>query len=171
MALVKNGTVVDDVWFFPAEGEPVPGDGAIAVGKARFLAEREALVGRNAALGLVIEVGEGLDGLEADIGRLSLIVLTFPKYTDGRAYSTARILREQFGFAGELRAAGNVLRDQIAFMRRCGFDSFDVTHAGTLRAMTTGTITSVNIHYQPAGLEGRERVPAGTRPWLRLTIA
>jgi uncharacterized protein (DUF934 family) len=110
-----------------------------------------------------------LDGLEEDVERLTLIVLTFPKYTDGRAYSMARQLRERDDYGGELRAAGNVLRDQIAFMRRCGFDSFDVSHAGTLAAMLQGSIKSVDVHYQPAGLERREAVPPGTRPWLRLT--
>jgi uncharacterized protein (DUF934 family) len=168
MALVKNGAVVADPWRFPAAGEPL-GDGPVAVGKARFLAEREALVSRAGPIGVVIEAGEGLDGLEEDIERFTLIVLTFPKYTDGRAYSTARQLRERDDYRGELRAAGNVLRDQVTFMRRCGFDSFDVAHAGTLAALIQGTIKSVDIHYQPAGLERREAVPPGTRPWLRVT--
>lgn len=168
MALVRDGVLVDDPWLFPAPDEALAADAPVAVGKVRFLAEREALMGRNAPIGLVLQAGEGIEGLADDLDRLSLIVLTFPAYTDGRAYSVARMLRENHNYRGELRAAGNVLRDQIAFMRRCGFDAFDVCHEGTLRALLAGTIRSFDVHYQPAGLEDRERAPAGTRPWLRL---
>ena len=75
-----------------------------------------------------------------------------------------RLLREKHGFAGELRAVGNVLSDQIPFMRRVGFDSFEVTHAPTRRALLEGTIAEVTLHYQPAVAS---EAPAGTRPWLR----
>ena len=170
MALVRGTTIVDDPWRQLKADESMPADEPVIIGKARYLAERDALAGRNAPLGLLIEAGEGLTGLSpADIGRFALIALSFPKYTDGRAYSVARILRENHGFSGELRAVGNVLRDQIEFMRRCGFETFDIAHEGTLRAIVNGSIKTVDIHYQPAGLEGRERVPAGTRPWLRAT--
>jgi uncharacterized protein (DUF934 family) len=170
MALVRGTTVVDDPWRMIREDEALPADEPAIVGKARYLAERDALVGRNAPLGLLIEAGEGLAGLnDADIARFALIALSFPKYTDGRAYSVARILRENHGFKGELRAVGNVLRDQIEFMHRCGFSSFEIEHEGTLKALVGGTIKTVDIHYQPAGREGRETVPDGTRPWLRAT--
>jgi uncharacterized protein (DUF934 family) len=170
MALVRGTTIVDDPWRLLAADEALPVDEPVIIGKARYLAERDALERRKAPLGLLIEAGEGLAGLSAaDIGRFALIALSFPKYTDGRAYSVARILRENHGFSGELRAVGNVLRDQIEFMRRCGFDTFDIAHESTLKAIVSGTIKTVDIHYQPAGLEARERVPAGTRPWLRAT--
>ncbi len=94
----------------------------------------------------------------------ALIALNFPKYSDGRAFSTARLLREKHGFAGELRAVGNVLNDQIPFMRRCGFDTLEVTHAPTRRALIEGRIAEVSLYYQPTGIP---EAPAGTRPWLR----
>ena len=90
--------------------------------------------------------------------------LAFPKFSDGRAFSTARLLRDKHGYAGELRAAGNVLADQIPFMRRVGFDAFEVTHAATRRALAEGRIPEVTLHYQPA-CAGEP--PAATRPWLR----
>lgn len=168
MALYRNGSfVTDDPWRILGADEPVPPAGPVALPKARFLAEREALVGRNAPLGVVIEAGEGLDGLEDDIHRLSLIVLTFPKYTDGRSYSTARILRERFSYRGELRATGNVLRDQLRFMVRCGFDALEIVHEGTIAALKEGRIKLVSLHYQPASRD--EDIPpvAGGRPWRR----
>lgn len=168
MALYKNGAFTADAWRFPAADEPV-GDGPVAVGKARFLAERDALVGRNADLGLVLQSGEDLDGLEQDVDRFRLIVLTIPRYTDGRSYSTASILRERHGYAGELRATGDVLRDQIPLMLRCGFDSFDVTNEPTRRAMEQGKVRGVSVHLQPAVADAGQSVPTGTRPWLRVT--
>lgn len=71
-----------------------------------------------------------LDPLTAHLGRLKLIVLHFPKFTDGRAYSQARLLRGRLGYRGELRATGAVLRDQLPFLLRCGFDSFESEQPG-----------------------------------------
>ena len=68
--------------------------------------------------------------LKSHLGRLKLIVLHFPKFTDGRAYSQARLLRGRLGYRGELRATGSVLRDQLPFLLRCGFDSFESDQPG-----------------------------------------
>ena len=148
----------------PADG-PIPADRPVIVGKARFLAERDSLASRNAPLGLRLEAGEDLDGLEADIGRFALVVVRFPKYTDGRGYSLARLLRERHGFTGELRATGDVLRDQIPYMRRCGFDSFEITHEPTVRALAEGRVRGVSHHYQPSAVPERT---AGLR-WRRVS--
>lgn len=83
----------------------------------------ESFAGQSNATAVRVEPGEDARALLPHIGRLSLIEVNFPAYTDGRGYSAARILREA-GYAGELRAVGDVLIDQIAYMRRCGFDSF-----------------------------------------------
>jgi uncharacterized protein (DUF934 family) len=147
----------------PADGEPLP-DAPVILSKARWLAERDRLAGRAAPLGLRIEPGESIDDLAADLGRFALIALSFPKFADGRAFSTATLLRDKHGFAGELRAVGNVLSDQIPYMRRCGFDTFKVAHAPTRRALVEGRIPEVTLHYQPAVAPDP---PAGTRPWLR----
>ena len=112
----------------------------------------------------LIAAGEKIDDIVADLPRFALIALDFPKFSDGRAFSTARLLREKHGFAGELRAIGNVLADQIPYMRRVGFDAFEVTHEPTRRALIEGRIAEVTLYYQPAGAA---EPPAGTRPWLR----
>ncbi len=136
--------------------------------KKRWLAERDQLADRAAPLGLLIAAGEKIDDIAADLGRFALVALDFPKFADGRAFSTARLLREKHGFAGELRAVGNVLSDQIPYMRRVGFDSFEVTHEPTRRALIEGRIAEVTLYYQPAGAD---EPPAGTRPWLRRSPA
>ena len=170
MALYRNGGFTADDWTFPAEGEALPETGKIALPKARFLAEREALLRRNEGVGVILDSGQKLDGLEADIDRLTLVVLRFPRYADGRLYSIARLLRDRFAYSGELRAGGDVLRDQITFMLRAGFDAFDVTHEGTIAALTEKRIVAVHHHYQPASAEAAE-VRSGARPWQRRSSA
>jgi uncharacterized protein (DUF934 family) len=103
----------------------------------------------------VTRLGERLDGIE-------LIILQFPKFTDGRAYTQARLLRERLGYAGELRAAGQVYIDQIPFMLRCGFDSFATTQKGFAEALAKAR-SLFSVVYQPTG-DGR-----ATASQLRLT--
>ena len=126
MPLLRNGRAVHDPWLPVGDGAPLPADGAIVVGFDRFAADAERLAGRNGALGVRLRNTDDARALAGHVGRLCLIVLEFPKYTDGRAYSQARLLRERLGYAGELRAAGNVLLDQLMFMQRCGFDAFEI---------------------------------------------
>jgi uncharacterized protein (DUF934 family) len=162
--LVWRGTTFHtDAWVRADEGEPVP-DAPVILTKTRWLAERDALAGRNAPLGLQIEPGETIDDLAADLPRFALIALSFPKFADGRAFSIARLLRDKHGFTGELRAVGAVLSDQIPYMRRVGFDTYAVTHGPTRRALAEGRIAEVTLYYQPGTAH---EPPAGTRPWLR----
>jgi uncharacterized protein (DUF934 family) len=157
----RDGAFRRDAWV-KAEADGALPDGPVILSKKRWLDERERLGHRNAPLGVLIEAGESIDDIAADLPRFALIALSFPKFRDGRAFSTARLLREKHGFAGELRAVGNVLSDLIPFMRRVGFDTFEVTHAPTRRALTEGRIPEVALHYQPG-----EPPAAGSRPWLR----
>ena len=159
----RGAAFYTDAWARPADGEPLP-DSPVILSKKRWLAERERLAGRNAPLGLQIEPGETIDDLAADLGRFMLIALSFPKLADGRAFSTARLLREKHGFTGELRAVGAVLSDQIPYMRRVGFDTCAVTHGPTRRALVEGRIPEVTLYYQPATAH---EPPVSTRPWLR----
>ena len=151
-------------WLAAKDGEPLP-DAPVVLSRKRWLAERDDLARRPAPLGLRLEAGESIADIVADLPRLALIELSFPKFSDGRAFSTARLLREKHGYAGELRAVGNVLSDQIPLMRRVGFDTFEVTHAPTRRALIEGRIPEVVLHYQPAA--PNEPAGAGPRPWLR----
>ena len=90
-----------------------------------------------------------VEDLAPHVGRLRLIVLNFPKFSDGRAYSQARLLRGRLGYAGELRATGGVLQDQLPFMLRCGFDSFDSDQKGFGEALAKAR-TLFSVVYQPA---------------------
>ena len=164
-AIWRDGAFRRDAWVKADATSDLP-DGAVIVPKGRWLAEHDDLRARNAPLGLLVAAGETVDDIAGDLSRFALIALDFPKFSDGRAFSTARVLREKHGYAGELRAVGNVLADQIPFMRRVGFDSLEVTNAPTRRALVAGRIAEVSLHYQPTGAA---EPPAGTRPWLRRT--
>ncbi len=155
-AIWRDGAFHADAWQkVPDDGE-LP-EGPVVVSKKRWLAEREGLAAGNTPLGLRLEPGEDLEDLASDIGKFALVALSFPKFSDGRAFSTARVLREKYGFAGELRAVGNVLSDQIPFMRRVGFDSYEVVHAPTRKALANGRIAEVTLVYQPGERGKRAR--------------
>jgi uncharacterized protein (DUF934 family) len=159
----KDGAFQRDTWVRVADTEPIT-DVPSIISRKRWLAERESLSARNAPHGLLLAAGERIDDIAGDLTHFALIALDFPKFSDGRAFSTARLLREKHGFSRELRAVGNVLADQIPLMRRVGFDAFEVTHTPTRRALLEGRLAEVTLYYQPATAAD---VPAGTRPWLR----
>ena len=100
---------------------------AIIVSLKRWLAERETLAARKAPVGVAVEAGADAQAHLADLAGRPLVALAFDKFADGRAFSYARLLRDRYGFKGELRATGDVLIDEIPLMLRCGFDSFEVT--------------------------------------------
>ena len=155
MPLLKNGALVDDRWRRLADDDPLPGTDAVIVTLARWRADR-ALVGRNGPLGLALKNSEPVQPLADEIHHFELIALEFPKFTDGRAYSQARLLRERLGFAGELRATGQVLPDQLLLMQRCGFDAFELAKGAPLEAWKRAMET-FSVFYQPAA-DGREPV-------------
>jgi len=165
MALWRAGGFVDNPWKALADGEPVPASGAIIVTAKRWRAEREALSLRADPVGVAISPGKSAEGELREAVDRPLVALEFPKFADGRAFSLAQLLRQRYGFAGELRAAGEVLLDEIPLMLRCGFDSFDIGHEPTLRALAGGRLPRPALYYQPS--LATQEVPAGTRPWLR----
>ena len=138
-----------------ADDAAMPDGGAI-VSLARFQKERGALLERNAPLGVRLQSSESPELLGNDVNRLSLVVLEFPKFRDGRAFSWARMLRTRLGFAGEIRAVGDFLYDQINYQHRVGFDAWDVPDHFTLAQFQSalGEMTDV---YQPSA-DGRKTI-------------
>ena len=80
---------------------------------------------------------------------IAVIAINFPKFVDGRGYSIARILRDQLGYKGELRAIGDVLHDQLFYLKRCGFDSFAISEDTAAEAALSG-LTDFSNSYQCA---------------------
>jgi uncharacterized protein (DUF934 family) len=103
--------------------------------------------------GVIWPNNRDLDDLVPYLDRLALVALVFPTFRDGRAYSQARLLRERYGYHGEMRATGQVLRDQFLFMTRAGFDAFEVKKPADAEAFA-GTVQRYSVFYQPTG-DGR----------------
>ena len=123
MPLLKDGRVVDDIWAFVEDGHELSPGGCIVVTLGRFLSEHDQLLARNRSIGVRLQNTDDPKLLEPFLDQLHMIELQFPKYTDGRAFSQAQLLRRRYGYKGEIRATGQVLRDQLRLMIRTGFDA------------------------------------------------
>ena len=154
MPLVKDGKIAADLFVHVPDGTELPGDGAILVPAARFLEDPQALLARAGKLGVIWPNNRDIDDLVPYLDRLAAVALVFPSFRDGRAYSQARLLRERYGFAGELRATGQVLRDQFVFMLRAGFDALEVKKQADAEAFAE-TVKRYTVFYQPTG-DGRD---------------
>ncbi len=117
--------VVDDAFALVADDEDIPARGGVILSLDRFERDGEALLADGRSVGVRIGPAESVETLAYDLPRLDVVALEFPKYRDGRAYSSAVLLRERYGFAGEIRAIGDVLIDQSWNLLRCGFDGFE----------------------------------------------
>ena len=130
MPLLKNNTLIAETWTH-ADAEVALPVGDVVVPFARLLKEWEQLSKRSAKLGVSLVNNDRAEALSTFLPKLQLIVLPFPAFNDGRAYSLARQFR-QMGYRGELRATGNVLPDQLQFMLQVGFDTFEIGERFTL---------------------------------------
>ena len=153
MPLVKNGTIATDIFVHVPDGTELPDDGAVLISAARFLEDPEALLRRAAKPAVIWPNNRDIDDLVPFLDRLAAVALVFPSFRDGRAYSQARLLRERHGYDGELRATGQVLRDQFVFMLRAGFDAFEVKKDGDAEAFAV-SVKRYSVFYQPTG-DGR----------------
>ena len=149
MPLVKQGHIVEDAYVRAQDDAPIPAGVPVIVTAERFLADAAELTARETAVGVLWPNNRKVAELEPWLGRLALIALVFPKFRDGRAYSQARLLRERFGFRGELRATGEILRDQFLFLIRAGFDSLEVTKPADADAFAAA-VSTYSVFYQPS---------------------
>jgi uncharacterized protein (DUF934 family) len=127
--LIRNRRVAADNWRLlklDAEGRlpAFSADEDVIVPLATWLADRDSLAARKGRTGVWLAGKEGPEALAADVERLPVVALEFPSFGDGRGFSSARLLRERYGYKGELRAVGQVIRDWMLFMERCGIDAF-----------------------------------------------
>jgi uncharacterized protein (DUF934 family) len=153
MPLIKNGRVTEDRYVHILDDAPIPDGVPVVVPAVRFLADAEEILRRDAPIGVVWPNNRRMAELAPYLDRLALVVLVFPNFKDGRAYSQARLLRERHGYRGELRASGQILRDQFLFLVRAGFDALDVAKSADVDAFAAA-LARYTVFYQVAG-EGR----------------
>jgi uncharacterized protein (DUF934 family) len=126
MRFVRDGRPADDNYQRVADDARIPDGAPVLLSATRFLAEATTLAGRAAPVGVIWPNNRDVDELIPHLPHLAAIVLNFPSFRDGRAYSQATLLRERYDYKGELRATGQVLRDQFLLMLRAGFTAFEV---------------------------------------------
>jgi uncharacterized protein (DUF934 family) len=164
MPLIKNGRLTEERYVRVLDDAPIPDGVPVIVPAARFLADADEMLRRDAPTGVEWPNNRSVAELKPYLDRLAVIVLTFPNFKDGRGYSQARLLRERHGFVGELRAAGQILRDQFLFLVPAGFDALEVVKASDAEAFAS-TLARYTVFYQDAG---DDRVPAMRRRLARI---
>lgn len=165
--LYKDGKFIADPFRAWAEGDDPGSVRYTHIPLPVFLANREAVLANPHPVGLLVSPGDNVELVRDDLGRFASVAINFPGFTDGRGYSSARLIAERYGYEGELRAVGDVLADQIPLMARCGITTFLVRHEPTKKALAEGKLATVDLFYQPVG---KTEVPVGTRPFLRRAL-
>ncbi len=154
MRVIRNRAIVEDHWTHIPADAAVPADGDVIVDLRTWQADRDALGRRTGRVGVRLTSSDEPEALADEAKDLPLVAVEFPKFGDGRGYSTGRLLRERFAFTGELRAVGDVLRDQLRYMERCGFDTFELK-AGKSLQEALGAFEEFSVAYQGAADEAR----------------
>lgn len=157
----RAGETVRDPFVEVARIADLPDSQAAILPADEFQANRPALAGRNAPLAVRLPNDRPVADISEVLPLLDAVVLEFPAFKDGRAYSQARLLRQRHGYTGEIRATGEVLQDQAIFLVRCGFDRFEVDDR-TAEAWARA-LGRISIVYQKAADDTQ---PA---PWRRHT--
>lgn len=151
MRVIKNNQITEDVWRRIKEidvVEELP-EGKVIMPFSYWQANRDKLIAQNRKYAVCINGDIETEEVAKDIEHFELIALEFPVFTDGRSYSHARLLRDRYGYTGELRAVGDVLRDQLFFMQRCGIDSYQVREDKNIEDALKA-FTEFSVKYQTA---------------------
>ena len=162
--LIKDGALAADGYALLREAAAladVPAGAPAIVPLALWQRERSALLARG-DVGVLLAPADDPAAIAADAATLPVIAVDFPKFSDGRGFSIARLLRERYGFKGELRAVGDVLRDQLFALRECGFDAF------VIRGDRDATDALASLHDFKSVYAPTTRTP---QPWFRRRAA
>jgi uncharacterized protein (DUF934 family) len=146
--LIRQREIVVDEWRY-ADEDPLGRERALILPYARWKEERERWWLWDGRLGVRLGPTDPVAALEHDFLRVSLVALEFGGLAEGRGYSQAHLLRKRYKFTGELRAVGNVQRDQLFYMARCGFDAFELPEGADVELALTG-FHDFTVAYQPA---------------------
>ena len=153
MRIIRNRTIQTDDWQLSPEvggsEESSPAAGPLIVSMRRLVEDAETLVAEDAQIGVLLKPEDDPAEVEPYLSRLALVAIEFPKVTEGRGYPQARLLRNRYRFAGEIRALGDVSRDRLAFLERCGFNAFVLRSGESLEAALTA-FGEISLRYQPA---------------------
>lgn len=141
--------LVEDPFTAVGDDEGLP-PGDVIISLTRFQTEGDHLLSEGRKVGVRLEPAEEVEALAYDLPRIALVAVAFPKFRDGRAYTAARLLRERYGFKGEIRAVGDVLREQAGFMVRVGMDAFEPADGSTPEQWAHATHRQRHVYQRAA---------------------
>lgn len=149
---LKDGVVTDNSWqVVAADSESLPA-GDILVPAAFWQQNQQLLQDHSGQVGVWIDSHEEIEEFATTVARLPVVAINFPKFVDGRGFSLARLLRERYGYIGEIRAIGHFIRDQLFLMQRCGFNAFQFDSEVDLAAASQ-SLADFSDSYQVAADE------------------
>ncbi|WP_193181095.1 DUF934 domain-containing protein [Nisaea sediminum] len=127
MPIIRNGRIEENIWVSLAETDSsaLSRDTPVVVGLAEWTAGRETLIANFERRAVRLENVDAVEEIADDLDFIDAVILVFPKFNDGRAFSQARLLRDRLDFKGEIRATGHVIQDQFLFLQRCGVDAVE----------------------------------------------
>jgi uncharacterized protein (DUF934 family) len=149
--LLRDGQVVADDWRNLSDAE-IDDSSALILSVDQWLSDRDRWIRRGGRLGVILAPAHNVELLVPDLARLDLVGAEFPNPSEGRGYTQGRLLRERWKFAGELRAAGAIRRDQLFFLARCGFNSFELPESELAGA--SSALSTFSAAYQPSNDAG-----------------
>lgn len=165
--IFSNGTFSEENWILVEDDADLARVGDLLLPLDRFLATPRRYLEGTRRIAILVSAGDKVELLEDYLDLVALVAIEFPKFTDGRGFSAARVLREQMSYKGDIRAVGDYILDQVPLMRRCGVSSFEITKAEVIKALEDGEWPEVTKYLQPVGTV--DEIPVGTRPWARLS--
>lgn len=146
MQLIKNQQLVDDQWLRVSDDDALA-TGNIIISLQRWQQDKSELVKRDGAIGVTLGPADEVASIADDLTHWQLIELHFPEFADGRLFSTAWLLRERYGFSGELRATGQFIPDQAFYLARVGVDAFQPANSAVLND-TLACLADFSVNYQ-----------------------
>ncbi len=148
MQIIKDGKITHDEVRHLSDDE-VPTSTRFTVSCTRWKSEKDALLTTGNLLGVRLKGGDSIADIADDLHQIGLVVVEFPALADGRSFSLARLLRERFGYEGEIRATGDFIRDQVYFLARVGVNAFEPVAVTDLENLLTA-FTDFTVNYQAA---------------------
>jgi uncharacterized protein (DUF934 family) len=149
MPIIRNRSIAADTWTHLSDDEPLPRTGDVFVSLERFRALREEISRREGRTGVRVPGDTDPADLAPDLAHLPAIAIEIPRFGDGRAYTLARVIRDRHGYQGELRAKGGFVRDQLFYLSRVGFDTFEPPPSmDVVEALLA--FSELTVRYQPS---------------------
>jgi len=145
MTIIKDKSIIDDTWHVHQDDEPLLDNSIINL--AYWLENRDSLKANQSPLGLLVEGDADIHSFKDDLSQFAIIAINIPAFTDGRGYSLAKLIRNQYGFTGEIRAVGDVLPDQALYLTRVGFDALELENEESAQ-LAINKLNDYSVCYQ-----------------------